>query len=47
MATEQQQQAVAQQTAAQAEADAKKQEQLATYNRANAACLEGRGYVLK
>lgn len=46
-AAEQQQQAAAQQTAAQAEADAKKQEQLATYNRANAACLEGRGYVLK
>jgi hypothetical protein len=27
--------------------EAQKQQQLATYQRANAACLEGRGYVLK
>jgi hypothetical protein len=46
-ATQQEEQAAAQQKAAQEEAEAKKREQLATYNRANAACLEGRGYVLK
>jgi hypothetical protein len=46
-AAEQQQQADAQQTAAADQAEAQKQEQLSTYNRANAACLEGRGYVLK
>jgi hypothetical protein len=46
-AAEQQQQAAAQQQAEQAQAEAKKQEQLGTYNRASAACLEGRGYVLK
>lgn len=46
-ATQQQEQAAAQQKAAQEEAEAKKKEQLATYNRANAACLEGRGYALK
>jgi hypothetical protein len=46
-AAQQQQQVSEQQKAAQQEAEAKKQEQLATYNRANAACLEGRGYVLK
>ena len=44
---QQQQDVAAQQKAAQDQAEAKKQEQLATYNRANAACLEGRGYVLK
>jgi hypothetical protein len=46
-AAEQQEQAAAEQKAADQAAEAKKQEQLATYNRANAACLEGRGYVLK
>jgi hypothetical protein len=46
-AAQQQQQTAAQQQAAAQDAEAKKQEQLATYNRANAACLEGRGYVLK
>lgn len=46
-AAEQQEQALAEQGAADQAAEAKKQEQLATYNRANAACLEGRGYVLK
>lgn len=46
-ATEQQEQAAAEQKAADQAAEAKKQEQLATYNRASAACLEGRGYVLK
>ena len=44
---QQQEQATAEQKAAQEQAEAKKQEQLATYNRASAACLEGRGYVLK
>ncbi len=43
---QQQQQSAANQQAAQ-EAEAKRQEQLATYNRANTACLEGRGYVVK
>jgi hypothetical protein len=46
-AAEQQEQAAAEQKATDQAAEAKKQEQLATYNRANAACLEGRGYVLK
>jgi YMGG-like Gly-zipper len=46
-AAQQQQQAAAQQKAAQDQAEAKKKEQLSTYNRANAACLEGRGYTLK
>lgn len=46
-AAEQQQQAAAQDKAAQDQAAAQKQQQLATYQRANAACLEGRGYVLK
>lgn len=46
-AAEQQEQAAAEQKTADQAAEAKKQEQLATYNRANAACLEGRGYVLK
>ena len=46
-AAQQQQQAAAQQQAATQEFEAKKQEQLATYNRANAACLEGRGYTIK
>jgi hypothetical protein len=46
-AAQQQQQQAEQQKAAQQQAEAKKQEQLSTYNRANAACLEGRGYVLK
>lgn len=41
------QQAAAQQQQAQQQADAKKQEQLATYQRANSACLEGRGYTVK
>lgn len=44
---EKQQAAAAEQKAAQEQAEAKKQEQMATYNRANAACLEGRGYVIK
>jgi len=44
---QQQEQAAAQNTAAQQQAEAQKQQQLATYQRANAACLEGRGYVLK
>jgi len=45
--------AQAQQQTAQAEQQAKtdaetaKQEKLSTYNRANAACMEGRGYVIK
>jgi len=34
-------------TQQQEQAAAQKQQQLATYQRANAACLEGRGYVLK
>lgn len=46
-AAQQQQQAAAQTKAAQDQAEAQKQQQLATYQRANAACLEGRGYVLK
>jgi hypothetical protein len=46
-AEQKKEQAAEQQKAAQREADAKKQEQLATYKRANAACMEGRGYVLK
>ncbi|GFE86901.1 glycine zipper domain-containing protein [Steroidobacter agaridevorans] len=46
-AAEQQEQAAAEQKAADQATEAKRQEQLATYNRANAACLEGRGYVLK
>ena len=45
--SQQQQQAAAQQQQAVAQAEAKKQEQLSTYNRANAACLEGRGYTLR
>ncbi len=44
---ENEQKAAADQKAAQEQAEAKKQEQMATYNRANAACLEGRGYVIK
>ena len=46
-ATQQQEQAAAQNKAAQDQAEAQKQQQLATYQRANAACLGGRGYVLK
>jgi len=46
-AAQQQEQATAQNQAAQDQAEAQKQQQLATYQRANAACLEGRGYVLK
>lgn len=46
-AEQQQEQAAAQQKSAQEQAEAQKQQQLATYNRANTACLEGRGYVLK
>lgn len=46
-AEQQKQQAADQQKAAQQQADAKKQEQMATYNRASAACLEGRGYTVK
>ena len=46
-AAQQQQQASAEQKAAQDQAEANKQQQLATYSRANSACLEGRGYVLK
>ena len=46
-AAQQQQQAAAQNKAAQDQAEAQKQQQLATYQRATAACLEGRGYVLK
>ena len=46
-AAQQQQQAAQQQQATQQQAEAKKQEQLATYNRANSACLEGRGYTIK
>jgi hypothetical protein len=46
-AAAQQQQAASQQKAAADQAEAKKQEALSTYNRANAACLEGRGYILK
>ncbi len=46
-ATQQQEQAAAQNKAAQDQAEAQKQQQLATWQRANAACLEGRGYVLK
>lgn len=46
-AAQQQQQATQQQQQAVQQAEAQKQEQLATYNRANSACLEGRGYVLK
>jgi len=46
-ATQQQEQAAAQNKAAQDQAEAQKQQQLATWLRANAACLEGRGYVLK
>ena len=43
-AAEQQQKAAADQQKA---AEAKKQEQLATYNRATGACMEGRGYTIK
>jgi YMGG-like Gly-zipper len=32
---------------AKADAEAAKQEKLSTYNRANAACMEGRGYTIK
>ncbi len=35
------------QKAAQDQAEAQKQQQIDTYNRANAACMEGRGYTLK
>lgn len=43
-AKQQQEQA---QKSAQDQAEAHKQQQLDTYNRANAACMEGRGYTLK
>lgn len=46
-AAQQQQAAAEQQKAAAQQAEAKKQEQLATYNRANSACMEGRGYTIK
>jgi YMGG-like Gly-zipper len=46
-AAQQQQQAAAQNNAAQQQFEADKQQKLATYNRANTACLEGRGYTLK
>lgn len=46
-AAQYQQQTAAQQQAAADQAEAQKQQQLSTYNRANAACLEGRGYTLK
>lgn len=42
-----QDQAVQQQQAAQQQAEADKQQKMETYNRAYAACLEGRGYTLK